>query len=149
MIPRHIETIFCDDVRHEVGGKLSFMGIYSNVMFVQNFPIVLPKLCLSIKVVAPVKDPFRSLKIRILKNDETFQEIIIDKDQIENSMALAEDITEDERNNRVQSLNFIAVFSPIEIEEPCIFRVRGITENEEMRGIALRVIQAKPSDTIK
>ena len=28
-ITRHLEVIFCDDIREEVGNKLSFMGVYS------------------------------------------------------------------------------------------------------------------------
>lgn len=38
-------TIFCDDVRHELNGKLSLMGIYNIEMYVSNFPITLPKVC--------------------------------------------------------------------------------------------------------
>jgi hypothetical protein len=38
-------TIFCDDIRAEVGGKFSYMGIYRGTMFVHtDFPVSLPKL---------------------------------------------------------------------------------------------------------
>ena len=37
-------TVFCDDIRYELDGKVSFMGVYQSVMFVQEeFPFVLPK----------------------------------------------------------------------------------------------------------
>ena len=29
MITRHVETLFCDDIRHEVGGKLSLPAMES------------------------------------------------------------------------------------------------------------------------
>src|SRR5258705_279419 len=35
-------TIFCDDVRLEVGNKLSFMGVFQNIM-VQQVPVSLIK----------------------------------------------------------------------------------------------------------
>src|SRR6476469_5675489 len=35
-------TIFCDDVRLEVGNKLSFMGVFQNIM-VQQLPVSLIK----------------------------------------------------------------------------------------------------------
>ncbi len=42
-------TIFCDDIRHEMGGKITFVGTYTNVMYVNgNLPAVLPKLCMGI-----------------------------------------------------------------------------------------------------
>jgi hypothetical protein len=42
-------VIFCDDVRQEVGGKLTFVGVYQTFLFVhQDFPASLGKLVLSI-----------------------------------------------------------------------------------------------------
>ncbi len=37
-----IYTLFCDDVRLEAGNKLSFMGVFQNIM-VQQFPVSLIK----------------------------------------------------------------------------------------------------------
>jgi len=45
----HGWTIFCDDIRPEVGGKFSFMGVYRGIMFVHSdFPVTLPKFGLAI-----------------------------------------------------------------------------------------------------
>jgi hypothetical protein len=41
-------TIFCDDIRAEVGGKLTFVGVYAAPMLAPAFPFVLPKLALNI-----------------------------------------------------------------------------------------------------
>ena len=43
--PKNLEllyTLFCDDVRLEVGNKLSFMGVFQNIM-VQQLPVSLIK----------------------------------------------------------------------------------------------------------
>lgn len=42
-------VIFCDDIRHEVTGKTTFVGAYSVVMFINGtLPTVLPRICLAI-----------------------------------------------------------------------------------------------------
>lgn len=44
--PKKIElvyTLFCDDVRLEVGNKLSYMGVFQTI-FVPQLPVWLPKL---------------------------------------------------------------------------------------------------------
>jgi hypothetical protein len=44
-------TIFCDDIRQEVGGKISFVGVYSGTMFVHGeFPVTLPKFAFGISL---------------------------------------------------------------------------------------------------
>jgi len=145
MIPRHLETLFCDDIRHEVGGKLSFIGVYSSKLFVPSFPVTLPKLCLSVKVVTPADEPLRSLNLRVLKDEETLQEIRLDEEQLADASDSAEDMTEEQRKERVQMAQFLLVFSPIQFDGPCILRVRVQTEDGELRGMALRVDQAPPT----
>src|SRR5438046_9826552 len=40
-------TLFCDDVRLEVGNKLSYMGVFQNIV-VPQLPVWLPKLAVVI-----------------------------------------------------------------------------------------------------
>lgn len=42
---RLLFTIFCDDVRLEAGNKLSFMGVFQNIM-VQQLPVTLIKFAI-------------------------------------------------------------------------------------------------------
>ncbi|HEX8501645.1 MAG TPA: hypothetical protein VF659_13755 [Pyrinomonadaceae bacterium] len=58
-------TIFCDDVRLEVGNKLSLMGVFHQVM-VQHFPVTLMKFA----VVTQWRGQGRHLsEVRILTGD--------------------------------------------------------------------------------
>ena len=41
-------TLICEDIRHETGGRISLMGILGSKLFVQEFPIFFPKLCIFI-----------------------------------------------------------------------------------------------------
>ncbi|MGB5098912.1 MAG: hypothetical protein WBN82_13495 [Porticoccaceae bacterium] len=144
MITRHVETLFCDDIRHEMGGKLSYIGVYSGSLFVQAFPVTLAKLCLSVKIVTPADQPLRSLKLRVLKNEDVLQEIVVDEEQLAAASDLTDDSTEEPGKERVHVTQFMLVFSPIEFDGPCIFRVLAQTEDGEYSGIALQVDQALP-----
>lgn len=50
-------TVFCDDVRYEVSGKLSYIGIYTGVLFINvaAYPVMLPKFCFAITYSEPVE----------------------------------------------------------------------------------------------
>lgn len=143
MITRHVETLFCDDIRHELGGKLSFIGVYSSGLFVPAFPATLPKLCLMVKIVTPSDEPLRSLNLRVLKDEECLQEIAVDEEQLAAVSDSTEDMSDLQRKERVMMAQFMVVFSPIQFDGPCILRVRVQTENGELRGIALNVNQAQ------
>lgn len=144
MIPRHVETLFCDDIRHEIGGKLSYIGVYSGGLFVPAFPVTIPKLCLSVQVVTPADESLGSLTLRVLKDEGILQEIAIDEEQLAAASDSAEDMTEEQRKERVQRAQFLLVFSPIQFDGPCTLRVRVQTGDGELRGMALKVDQLAP-----
>jgi hypothetical protein len=41
-------ALLCEDIRHETGGRVSLMGILGTKLFVHDFPIFFPKLCVFI-----------------------------------------------------------------------------------------------------
>lgn len=65
-IANKINTIICDDVRQETGGRISLMGIYSKYIVVENIPTVLPILHLVI-MMESVQKIFDRLYITITK----------------------------------------------------------------------------------
>jgi len=135
---RHIQTIFCDDVRHELGGKLSYMGAYNGVLFVPAFPVTLPKLCLVINVLTPAEKPFAKLVLRVLTNEE----VLIEEDFDETQYTVRE--TED----RLLIFPSIFVFSPCQLDGPCILRVCAETEEGELKGPSLIIGQA-PAEIVQ
>jgi hypothetical protein len=140
---RHVQTIFCDDIRHELGGKLSYIGVYSGHLFVPTFPVTLPKLCLSLSVITPASQPFQKLELRIFKDDEQIAEGILEEVQLSEIIeATAEGNGNFATEERVQVLNSLFMFSPFQIDGPCRLRVRAVTESEELKGLALSVAQA-------
>lgn len=141
MIERHVETLFCDDIRHEMGGKLSYIGVYSGGLYVTTFPVTLPKLCLSVKVITPVEQPLHSLAVHVLKDKETLQELVANEEQLKAASESSEEMASEALKERAQWVHFMLVFSPIQFEGPCILRVRVQTEDAELWGLALKVDQ--------
>ena len=141
MIERHVQTIFCDDIRHEVSNKLSYIGAYSGELYVQSLPVSLPKLCLAIKVITPKEKPLDSLTLRVLKDDEVLQEIVVDEDQLAKAVDSLNSSRDDGQLQRVQMAQFLLVFSPMQLNEPCTLRVRVRVGDEELRGLGLEINQ--------
>lgn len=44
------QTLFCDDIRAEVGDKMSLMGVYRDILVLESIPHVLPKLGMMISL---------------------------------------------------------------------------------------------------
>lgn len=142
MIARHVQTIFCDDIRHEMGGKVSYIGVYSGGLFVPSFPVILPKLCLSVKVVTSADEPLNTLTLRVLKDDETLQKIVLDERQLAAASESPEEMSDEDLVERIHVAQFMLVFSPLQLDGPCVLRVRVQTEDGELWGVALKVGKA-------
>ncbi|MBE9555018.1 MAG: hypothetical protein IMF05_16250, partial [Proteobacteria bacterium] len=135
---RFAYSLFCDDIRNEVGNKLSFMGVYSHVLYVPRMPFVLPKFCVQVVAVTPENLPFKSIAVRLKYGD--FEEITaLDEGRIKYStIDTREDLkypgAEESDSNRVVEYQNFYVFSPFEIKEAGRFSVRVETESGELRA---------------
>jgi len=63
-IAKSIKTILCDDVRQEVGGKMSLMGIYSKDIIVNKVPVILPFINLVV-LLEDIKEPFNKIFVSV------------------------------------------------------------------------------------
>ncbi len=63
-IATKITSILCDDVRQEAGNKYSLMGIYDGGIVFADFPALLPKLCLCVRM-DEMKTAFRKCKVAL------------------------------------------------------------------------------------
>jgi hypothetical protein len=132
---RTFQTIWCDDVRMEVGNKMSLMGVYSSELLVPTFPFVLQKLCLSCKVRTEIKKPFKQLKIVVSKNNEVMAELDMTETLSEQENVL---IQKKDGAKYIDAQSFIFLGQMI-IDKSSIFRVKAITETGVIQGHGLRV----------
>jgi len=129
---RFITAIFCDDIRQEVGSKLSYMGCYQGEIIVQITPVVLPKLCVSVSFSTPKERPFKSLVIRVIQDDDIeLAQMDIPKEDIKGITGSSQ--ISDKTSTRI-SLNTAIVFSPFVIEKPTMLRLVATTEEGEITG---------------
>jgi hypothetical protein len=63
-IAKKYKTFLCDDIRQEVGNKISLMGIYGKDVVVESTPIVLRSIILVI-MLEDIINPFPGLFIKV------------------------------------------------------------------------------------
>ncbi|MCK9504677.1 MAG: hypothetical protein M0Q95_10910 [Porticoccaceae bacterium] len=69
MTDRYVHALWCDDIRQEVGNKPSFMGAYVGGITVPSLPIIFPKLSVYVWVSTPISNPFKTIALRIVRDD--------------------------------------------------------------------------------
>ena len=66
MIEPYGTTVFCDDIRDEVSGKRTYIGVYPNEMLVNgDFPLLLPTFGFALTYLEPLDWPVEKVTIKI------------------------------------------------------------------------------------
>jgi hypothetical protein len=142
---RWLSATYCDDIRAELGGKFSFMGIYMSKMYVDRFPFALAKFCVAIRATTSADHPFPGLRIRIMLNDDVIAESEFAASDLKASETNPASAEHDAANKRNTMMSFLT-FAPLVIEKPCILRVRADTDSGELKASALS-IELRPTVT--
>lgn len=137
-----LSTIYCDDIRHEVGGKLSLMGVYNGVLYVPQFPATLQKIWIKATLVVNQDDPPKTLKMRVFKDNEP----IADLDALPDYLAQLANARESgvplpEGTQKVLSSHAHVCISPLVLDGPCTLRIAAFVGKDEVRGVGLQVQQ--------
>ncbi len=141
-----VSTIYCDDIRQEIGGKLSLMGVYNGVMYVQQFPVNLPKLWIMATYVVAREKPPKSLKLRVFKNNEPLADLDALPDYLKELANTREPVVPvPDGSERMVASHMHVCFSPLALDGPCVLRVAAITDQGEVRGLGLQVQQQPAS----
>mgnify|MGYP006870082037 CR=1 FL=1 len=140
MSHRYLEVIYCDDIREEAGNKLSYMGVYGTELNVIGAPHLLAKLCVAIRAVTPIDDPFRELDIQVTKDGH-------DGALIETGpVPLPELNVNQSPDASVWVGTFMFFLSPFQIDGMTKLQVTARTERETLTGLPLRINVMAPSD---
>lgn len=141
-------TIFCDDIRQEVGNKASYMGIYrNNIRISDNLPILLPKFCMAIHFCYPGGIPPAPIEIRVFvpgdaDDKPTFSGFVPD-DEFHKAQ-FADDVPAEDQH--FLSVNFL-VLSPFMLKDTGRIKVRAYVDGEETRLGTLAVEQVKKPES--
>src|ERR1700754_1664194 len=143
---RYGYSIFCDDIRNDPGGKLSFVGCYNGVIFISGrFPLVLPKLCVHTHILSPACQPFSSIVVRCyLPGDEKpFCEEPIETPERHDQTELVAHLKTDTGAPLFIVAATSLIFTPLELRSAGLMRVRAVVDAEqEIRLGSLRIEHA-------
>jgi hypothetical protein len=126
---RVLTAMFCDDIRQEVGNKMSFMGCYQSELCVPTAPMTLPKLCIYLTLMTPTARPLHSLCFKVLLDDDReLARVQIPNDAFSHALVIHEG------NATRTCVSAAVVFSPFTIEKSGVVRVLADTDEGEVVG---------------
>jgi hypothetical protein len=130
MTAAFMETIFCDDVRTEIGHKLSYMGVYGSNVLLREFPATLPKLCAVMSLHLPEDTNANVAVFSLLKDDEEVGRATV---QIEDVRKAATPPREIDGARRL-TIRFIAQISPLKLDAPGRLKARADVDGTTVSG---------------
>ncbi len=130
---KYVSSIFCDDIRFELGNKITLVGIYSGDMFVESFPFYLPKMGVQIRYDAPIEHRMGNLKFCISNGDERLAEY--DVPPVESQSILQEGHDVITRQQRV----FNCLLPSMVVTRPGTIRTSVFDDGVETPGGKLRI----------
>lgn len=135
-------TIFCDDIRQEVGGKLSFMGAYNgDLHIVTGEAFNLPKLAAGMTVVIPegieIKEPIAFALIHEVDGEPTV---------LVRALAEGYDLPVSAPAGRVIRVSLNFQLSPFLVDREAILKARAYVNGEEVKIGALALHLGPPEE---
>lgn len=144
---RNAMTLFCDDVRVEIGGKLSFIGTYvGGSLVVDKIPVSLPKLFAYVTVSTPIERPFKSLTFKALLGTEAIGSVSIPPDVLARTNEQFQAAAETQDVKRILASSVLA-FIPLVLLKAGRLRTVVETEEGEIRAGRLQ-IQLLPPEQV-
>ena len=127
-------TIFCDDIRHEISGKTTFVGIYAGEMILHvPLPAIYPKLCLAIHYTERPGESTEPVRIEVsLPGDEIDKPAIVADlpiDQMRNRPPPSDPGADDPR----LGVQFHMGLTPLQILKEGRIKVRAIRGEDVIR----------------
>lgn len=130
-------VLFCDDIREEVTGKVSYIGAYAGVMFVRDMPATISQFCIVVTLRTAVDDT-DDITIKVFYEINGEDRLLVEAlGSFEGELPLR---TPDEFTMRDFKSNFI--ISPLQLEGPGRIKVRTYKGDDELRLGSLRVERA-------
>jgi hypothetical protein len=134
---------FCDDIRHEVTGKVTLVGVYQGQIMVNgNLPAIIPQICavVSLRLLTPTGQLKPIIKIFRSDQDEPLFLLEADIESIPNiAMAVPLPNIDPDPINFMQ-MGIMAQMQGIVISEPCILKVRAFVGDDEIRLGTLQIL---------
>lgn len=147
-------ALFCDDIRAEIGGKLSLMGIYlADILFPASlpFPITLTKFCILIKYFESMPALTDDITIRVFLPGDLKDAPSVTLPFPRASMVQGAIPTYplDEDQDRIFNLTFPLALTPLIIKQEGFIKVRALCGTRATKLGSLMVRKARPNENIE
>ena len=122
-------AIFCDDIRIELGGKASYMGIYGQDMIISGpRPALLPKLSIAAHIRIPSDVERAHLKVAVYRDqDGKSEELIAMEGDVERPEGMA--VAPNSFTQAIVHLNAV----PFQVTSDCDVKVRAYVDDVECK----------------
>ena len=136
-------TIFCDDIRHEVTGKVTFVGSYGSHLYTTSFPATLPRLCCAVTYrESPTIGG--AVAVRVIHDTDGEESVVADiKYEIPPELVRENETTEP---FVMREMKFAIELSPFQVSGPGQLKVRAFRDDDEIRLGAI-IIDLNPNTT--
>lgn len=149
MAARFIDAIYCDDIRNEAGGKHSLMGVYGNALFAREYPLTLPRFCVAVRLVMPIEESLEGVRLVVLLEDQELASVELGTADHEEARRQVEEqertlggaVLLGEDPERINLINMHFMFSPLQVAQPSILRIRLQGLEDPPRAPALAFAQ--------
>jgi hypothetical protein len=145
-------SLFCDDVRSEVGGKLSIMGLYQDdYIFQGTFPLVIPKFAIFIMYYELASTISEDINFKVfIPSDEpekpAFDIPFLRKDLPQPDL---ENLKLEEGQEPLFHTRIPVIFSPLMIKEAGQIKVRAHYSNGKILRLGvLNIKAASPAELV-
>jgi len=137
---RFAYSIFCDDIRQEMQGKLSLIGVYDTQVLVPEFPANIMRMCVLITAMTPISKPFSEICFIGKFGDRELFQLNIDKDQLRE----ADEASPKDPDAIFQKIQTVAFVNPLFLEQPGDIVIEVVADGEhiECPGLQARKMPA-------
>jgi len=142
---RTVYPIYCDDIRHELSGKTTLVGVYSGKLIAASLPASLAKLCVVLNLATPLERPFREVSvIGKLYGEEVFK-LEVNEDEM---AKYNEQIALMKRDAKFIDLQMASIMSPLQIDKPGQLSLEVKVDGELMPCRPLDIGLAEPGQPV-
>jgi len=142
---RTILSLFADDIRQEMDGKVTYVGVYQGGMNVNGVPpAVLPKLAISTYIHMPIDERFKTMSLDLMLDNELINHIDVPPEHV---LSAGVSAAAQPGEFREITFNAVMVLQPLVLTKGGILRVNAKLDGEELVGNGLRIGFVAPVTT--
>lgn len=135
-------AIFCDDIRQEITGKTTLVGVYNGHLIVTgSLPIILPQICAAITLrLAPPEARIRPI-VKIFRSDQDEPLFVFEADiePVEPQLLPLKLPHLEQDAVTFMQMGVTAQMQSLVINEPCALKVRAYIGDDEVRLGSLQI----------